>query len=108
MHNCQAPTLTSLTEEKAIKSIREFFRDKPFVIFGTGMSCGLDARFGMPALREELTQRILPDANSPEQQLQWKQVVQSLQNGRDLESALDNVTDSALVQKLPKQKLIPL
>ena len=52
----------------AINSIRDFFRDKPFVFFGTGMSCALDARFGMPALKDELSQRITPDAQAPEQE----------------------------------------
>lgn len=92
--------LTSLTEEIAFCSIREFFRDKPFVFFGTGMSCAVDVRFGMPALKDELTRSIIPDAQAPEQQQQWQQVVQSLQKGGDLESALDCVTDSALLQKV--------
>ena len=50
MHNIQPSALPLLTEEIAINAIRDFFRGKPFVIFGTGMSCALDVRFGMPAL----------------------------------------------------------
>ena len=46
--------LPSLTEEIAVTAIREFFGDKPFVFFGTGMSCALDSRFGMPSLKDEL------------------------------------------------------
>ena len=100
MHSLQPSTLPSLTEEIAIKSIRDFFHGKPFVFFGTGMSCALDIRFGMPALKDSLSRSVAPDAQAPEQERQWQQVVQSLQNGGDLESALDNVTDSALLQKI--------
>ena len=94
---CQLPRLT---EEIAIKAIRDFFRDKPFVFFGTGMSCALDPRFGMPALKDELTQNVAPDPQSPEQKQQWRRVVKSLQTGDDLENALDNVTNSELLQKI--------
>ena len=90
----------SLTEQGAIKAIRDFFRDTPFVVFGTGMSCALDPRFGMPALRDELSCSVVPESCSPEQEQQWMNVTESLQNGSGLETALNNVSDSTLLQKV--------
>ena len=98
--NSQSSTLPPLTEEIAIKAIRDFFREKPFVIFGTGMSCALDIRFGMPALKDELCRNVRPDCQASEQEQQWTKVLDSLQNGSDLETSLDNVTDPPLLQKI--------
>lgn len=100
MASSQLSTLPALTEEVAINAIRDFFRDKPFVFFGTGLSCALDSRFGMPALKDELLQSITPDPEEPEQEEQWERVTQALQNGGGLESALDSVTNSALLHKI--------
>ncbi len=100
MSNPQSHSLTSLTEEIAINSIRDFFRDKPFVFLGSGMSCALDDRFGMPALQKHLSNNIVPDAQASDQVQQWEQVQKSLQDGMDLESALDSVTDLYLLQKI--------
>lgn len=89
-----------LTEEEAIRSIRDFFREKPFVLFGTGMSCALDNRFGMGALRDELLQKIEDTTLNQEQYMQWGNVKNSLKNGRDLESALNEVADVSLIQMI--------
>ena len=96
----QSVTLPPLTEEIALSAIRTFFREKPFVFFGTGMSCALDKRFGMPALTTELCQNFAPNLRSPEQDRQWKTVVESLRNGKDLETALNSVTDLSLLQQV--------
>lgn len=96
----QTSTLPPLTEEIAINSIRDFFRDKSFVFFGTGMSCALDDRFGMPALREHLSSNVAPETPESEEAQQWQQVIQSLQRSVNLESALDSVTDLSLLQKI--------
>ena len=98
----QTSTLPSLTEKIAVSTIRDFFRDSPLVVFGTGMSCALDPRFGMPALERELSRKVVPDINAHEQVQQWSQVMESLQNNCGLETALDNVTDSALLQKITR------
>lgn len=100
MLGTQLPTQVVLTKEVAFKAIHDFFRDKPFVFLGTGMSCSLDSRFGMPALRDELLRSVVPDPQVPSQVNAWQSVRQSLQDGGDLESALDNITDSALLQKI--------
>lgn len=101
-HSCQPNQLPSLTEDIAIGSIRDFFRDKPFLFFGTGMSCAIDARFGMAALKNELILRIEELRLVTDQNRQWQQVVQSLQIGEDLESSLNSVTDSDLLQMITK------
>ena len=80
MSNSQLSTLPSLTEEIAINAIRDSFRDKPFVFFGTGMSCALDLRFGMPALKSVLSQNVVPYSQASEQDRQWTKVMDSLQN----------------------------
>ena len=98
--NLHESTTPSLTEEAAIDSIRRFFHDKPFVVFGTGMSCALDPSFGMPALEKELSQNFDPQLEAPEQKRQWVKVMDSLQTGSGLETALENVTDSALLRSI--------
>ncbi|KVP70521.1 ATP-binding protein [Burkholderia ubonensis] len=88
----------SLTEEVAVNAIRDFFRGKPFLFFGTGMSCALDSGFGMPALRDALvdamTRRTLTDVQRDE----WSNVTEALQLGKDLESALNFVNDQDLLK----------
>ena len=97
MHTSPLP---ALTEEIAVTAIREFFGDKPFVFFGTGMSCALDTRFGMPSLKGELTSNVFPDPEDSEQVRQWAVVMEFLQIGYDLETALNNVADSTLLHKI--------
>ena len=89
-----------LSEEIAVAAIRDFFADKPFVFFGTGMSCALDTRFGMPSLKDELPVTVAPDSQDPEQVRQWNAVMEALQSDDDLETALNDVTDSTLIQKI--------
>lgn len=92
--------LPALTEEIAVTAIREFFGDKPFVFFGTGMSCALDTRFGMPSLKDELAANVFPEPQDSEQVQQWNMVMESLQKGYDLETALNNVASATLLQKI--------
>ena len=92
--------LPALTEEIAVTAIREFFGDKPFVFFGTGMSCALDTRFGMPSLKDELAANVFPDPQDSEQVQQWNMVMESLQKGYDLETALNNVASATLLQNI--------
>jgi len=100
MDSGQPHLQSTLTEDVAINSIRDLLREKPFLFFGAGMSCALNVRFGMAALRDALLQQVTPDSLSTEQKRQWDQVAQSLQSGNDLESSLGNVTDSGLLQKI--------
>ena len=89
-----------LTEAVAIDALHDFFRDKPFVVFGTGMSCALDPGFGMPALQDELSRNVVLESCSLEQEQQWAKVMESLQNGNGLETALNNISDSTLLEKI--------
>ena len=76
-----APASPSLTQDDAFASIRDFFGEIPLVTFGTGMSCALDVRFGMYALRDELCERISPNVLTPSQIGQWESVIEALNSG---------------------------
>ena len=93
----------TLTENVAFSSIRDFFREKPLVIFGTGMSCAIDIRFGMGALSDELIKRILPESLTSAQRQQWAQVSRALDSGDDLETALVYVADIDLLQMVKEK-----
>ncbi|RLB91163.1 MAG: hypothetical protein DRH50_11350 [Deltaproteobacteria bacterium] len=83
-----------LTEDIAIEALRSFFREKPFLFFGTGMSCALDARFGMDALKNALIDRLKSHSLTKAAEKDWAVVEEALQNSSDLESALDGVKDT--------------
>ncbi|HBK58518.1 MAG TPA: hypothetical protein DDZ37_04090 [Spirochaetaceae bacterium] len=91
-----------LTEEIAIKAIREFFRNKPFIVFGTGMSCALDERFGMNALQKALIEEIQKLALTGTKKTEWDAVISALNNGTDLENALNSVSDQDLLKQLTR------
>ena len=89
MCNCRPNQLPSLTEDIAIASIRDFFRDKPFLFVGTGMSCAIDVRFGMTALKDELIEKMGELTLIADQNRQWQQVSRSLQRCVNLELSLN-------------------
>ncbi|MEJ3958985.1 SIR2 family protein [Brachymonas sp. G13] len=91
-------SLPLLTEEIAITAIRDFFRGKPFVFFGTGMSCAMDTSFGMPALRDELVEKMQERTLTATQASEWQSVVSALEQGGDLESSLNAVSDHNLLR----------
>ena len=89
-----------LTKEVAYQEVGEFFTEKPFVLFGTGTSCALDLNFGMPALENHLRNELSRGLDE-EQEKQWQQVVTALDDGsHDFESAMDFVTDDALISQI--------
>lgn len=90
----------ALSEAHAIEKLRAFFRDKPLVVFGSGMSCALDTRFGMAALRDALLAEMPPCITDAEETREWELVQQALQNGEDLETAMDAVTHEQLLEKI--------
>lgn len=92
----------SLTEEIAINALRSFFREKPFLFFGTGMSCALDVRFGMDALKNALVKQMRSLFLTEAAEKDWAVVEDALQNGSDLESALDAVKDADLLKTITK------
>jgi len=89
-----------LTEEIAFKALGEFFRDKPFVFFGTGMSCAIDSCFGMPALKDALLSEISDSSLSGQELEEWKAVRNDIANGMDLESAMDQVSTESLLHRI--------
>lgn len=91
-------TTTILTEDIAVEALRNFFREKPFLFFGTGMSCALDTRFGMLALKDALVSEIQHYKLTDVQRTEWDVVASALQNGGDLESALNVVNDQGLLK----------
>lgn len=93
----------NLTKEIAYKEIKSFFTSNPnpLVIFGTGMSCALDIKFGMGKLRTELESNI-PARIAGHKQLEseWNGVIDALAKGKDLESALNFVQDEDLIRMI--------
>src|SRR5690606_28036694 len=87
-----------LTEDSAIEAIREFFRGKPFIFFGTGMSCALDLSFGMPALKNALIEQMQHQTLDEVQSNEWMGVAGCLQHGEDLENALNSVSNHELLR----------
>ncbi|RJO61006.1 hypothetical protein C4544_03970 [candidate division WS5 bacterium] len=92
--------LDILTEEKAIEAIQNFFREKPFLFFGTGMSCAIDASFGMDALKDALSDEMKHQTLRGQQSAEWDSVASSLNKGVDLENALNAVNDPGLLKLL--------
>lgn len=89
-----------LTEDAAVDALRSFFREKPLLVLGTGMSCALDVRFGMPALQVALVNRLGWGSLPVGPRNQWNAVVEDLRQGQDLESALNNVSDDSLLREI--------
>jgi len=92
--------LPELTHEIAIDQLRDFFREKPLVVFGSGMSCAVDTQFGMTALRDALLTDMQTSSLATEEGRQWNVVQKALEDGKDLESALDAVTERRLLEKI--------
>jgi len=89
-----------LTEDIAIQAFRDFFREKPFLFFGTGMSCALDPRFGMNALKDALVTAMESQELTDTQKAEWLSVDSALRNGSDLENALNSISDPDLLKVL--------
>lgn len=89
-----------LAQEKVLLELRNFFRGKPFLFFGTGMSCALDERFGMTALKDALVENIKKCILTEAQNAEWGGVVSALNNGATVENALNSVNDKDLLKIL--------
>ena len=86
-----------LTEAIAITALRDFFHECPFVFIGSGMSCALDDRFGMPALTKALVASVPRRTLTAQGKSEWSAVETALSNRSDLESAMDAVKDDGLL-----------
>jgi hypothetical protein len=91
-----------LTKDIAYKAIQDFFIEnpKPMVIFGTGTSCALDSDFGMPALGKELVAKFKAMSLCGKMKEEWDSVVAALNDGQDLENAMNSVADTKLLDKI--------
>jgi len=86
----------NLDLDKAIQEFQGILKKHPVLIVGTGASCALDPRFGMPELGKELRRTVQPGSESE----QWKRVLASLDGGKGLEDALDAVTGTGLKERI--------
>lgn len=91
---------TALTQDLAFNSLAKFFSETPFVFFGTGLSCAVDRAFGMPALQEALVHSILSSELNATAGPEWETVKSAIAGGRDLESALNEVSSSDLLERI--------
>ena len=89
-----------LTKEIAYKKFQKYFQDKPFVLFGTGMSCAVDDRFGMTLLKGHLLDKLAQEQLNPTQQNEWNNVIRSLNSEENFESAMNRVNDDGLINKI--------
>ena len=92
-----AKNTKSLEMNVAVEELNGFFRNKPLVFVGTGASCAVDKRFGMPALTAELVQKVGPAVTTDLQRREWQSVETSLREDVELERALDQVRDQGLL-----------
>lgn len=91
-----------LTESRAKKELKNFFKadlHPPMIIIGSGISCTIDGRFGMDALKKHLTAEI-PKSAPEKNQEEWELVKTALTHGSDLENALNNVTSPSLISTI--------
>lgn len=91
---------TALTQEFAFSSLAKFFGETPFVFFGTGLSCAVDRAFGMPALEAALARSILSAELKGSAVPEWEAVKSAISGGSDLESALNEVSSSELLDRI--------
>lgn len=89
-----------LSETEARQHLRDFFREKPLVFFGTGLSCALDSRFGMPALKDALLSNINENGLTDAQKIEWSNVKTKLLEKNDLENALNEVSNHGLLSQI--------
>lgn len=89
-----------LTKEIAYKEFQKYFQGKPFVLFGSGMSCAVDNKFGMASLEECLLDKLAKGKLNSVQQTEWNSVIKSLNSGVDFESAMNSVNDKDLIAKI--------
>jgi len=92
-----------LTENIAFKELQGFFKDKPFVLFGTGMSIAVNNIFGMNALKENLLKEIPQYSLNKFQKQEWDKLKNSLINGDEFESSMNNIKDNQLISFIVEQ-----
>lgn len=90
-----------LTVDFAYKEFQQILRDKVLVVVGSGASMALDRRFGMKALSDQLLKEIPGTiSGDTKAEKQWQAVSRKLKEEIDLESALKEVTNEFLHEKI--------
>jgi hypothetical protein len=89
-----------LTQEIAFAALAEFFRESPFVFFGSGLSCGVDRCFGMVALQKALCDAIQSPSLSSTAASEWEAMKLALESGSDLETALNQSSSEELLSRV--------
>lgn len=91
-------TKPELTKEIAYKALQNFFNQKPFVLFGTGISCAVDQDFGMGTLEHYLKAEIPKRTLTKQQKIEWKNVLEALSRNSDFEAAMNGIKDKSLLK----------
>jgi len=89
-----------LTREIAYKEFQKYFQGKPFVLFGSGMSCAVDNKFGMDCLKEHLLDKLAEKKLNFAQQAEWDSVIKSLNSSYDFETSMNNIKDDDLINEI--------
>lgn len=89
-----------LTKEIAYKALQNFFNQKPFILFGTGVSCAVDPDFGMGALEQYLKVKIPALTLTEQQQIEWEGVLEALRQNSDFEGAMNGIKDETLLKNV--------
>jgi len=89
-----------LTKEIAYQALQDFFNQIPFVLFATGTSCAVDLDFGMTSLERYLKDEIPKFDLTPDQALEWANLVEALVLNSDFESAMNAVQDIDLLNRI--------
>jgi hypothetical protein len=85
-------------KKRILDGLSDLFRQNRrwFLFFGTGTSCALDERFGMPALQDYLSKELAGNCD-------WAKVKKELANGNTLERALTGIGPSEEAKKKFRQ-----
>jgi hypothetical protein len=88
----------TLDLDAAFQEFQRILKRHPVLIVGTGASCAVDPRFGMPALADALRRKLRPSPGA--ETLQWSQVLEGLKAKEGFEQALDAVLERALLDRI--------
>lgn len=90
-----------LTKNNVYKILQQVFETKVLLIVGTGVSCAVDSRFGMSALKQQLLKEVPQKiSNKKDAKLLWEDIIKKSSNGDSLENALREIQNEDLVNTI--------
>lgn len=91
-----------LTQKIAYQALQDFFNNnKPFVLFGSGLSCAVASAFSMNDLRNFLKADQTLQNLTSSQKKEWDEVLEQLKDGQsDFETAMNAIKDKALLETI--------